>query len=104
MPTAPLRSFIYLLLLGVILLTLALVVRSGMLARKNPGRPINSAMRESLSATAPQVSTNDALLIAQTYGNARQSPSGLRWVERVRGTGEGTPRIGGEVIAHYDGR
>jgi FKBP-type peptidyl-prolyl cis-trans isomerase len=98
------RSFFYLALLGIVLLTIALVVRSGMLARRSPGRPINSAMRQALAAEAPQFSTNDALLIAKTYGNARQSASGLRWVERAPGTGEGTPRIGGEVIAHYDGR
>jgi FKBP-type peptidyl-prolyl cis-trans isomerase len=98
------RSFFYLTLLGVILLTIALVVRSGMLARKNPGRPINSAMRAAMDAEAPQFSTDDAMLIAKTYGNARKSPSGLRWVERTPGTGDAGPRIGGEVIAHYDGR
>ena len=98
------RSFFYLALLGITLLTIALVVRSGMLARKNPGRPINSAMREALRAEAPQLSTQDAMLLAKTYGNARQSPSGLRWIERTPGTGDGQPRIGGEVIAHYDGR
>ena len=98
------RSFFYLALLGVTLLTLALVVRSGMLARKNPGRPINSAMREALNKEAPQFSTTDATLIDQMYGNARKSSTGLRWVERAPGTGEGKPRIGGEVIVHYDGR
>lgn len=98
------RSFFYLTLLGVALLTIALVVRSGMLARHSPGRPINSAMRQALAAEAPQLSTDDAMLIAKTYGNARVSPSGLRWVERAPGSGDGTPRIGGEVIANYDGR
>ena len=33
------RNFVYLLLLGVILITIAIVVRSGMFARKDPGRP-----------------------------------------------------------------
>jgi FKBP-type peptidyl-prolyl cis-trans isomerase len=98
------RSFFYLALLGIVLLTIALVVRSGLLARKSPGNPINSAMRQALAAEAPQFSTDEAMLIAKTYGNARKSSSGLRWVERAPGTGEGTPRIGGEVIAHYDGR
>lgn len=98
------RSFFYLALLGIALLTIALVVRSGMLARQSPGRPINSAMRQALAAEAPQLSTDDAMLIAKTYGNARVSPSGLRWVERAPGTGDGTPRIGGQVIANYDGR
>ena len=88
MPTAPLRSFIYLLLLGVILLTIALVVRSGMLARKNPGRPINAAMREALEDQGmPQVSTQDSLIIAQRYGTAHKLVSGLRYVERAPGTG-----------------
>jgi FKBP-type peptidyl-prolyl cis-trans isomerase len=98
------RSFFYLALLGVTLLTIALVVRSGMLARRSPGRPINSAMRQALAEEAPQLTTDDAMLIAKTYGNARSSPSGLRWVERAPGTGDGTPRIGGQVIANYDGR
>ncbi len=98
------RSFFYLLLLGVVLATLALVVRSGLLARKNPGRPINSAMREAMNADQPQLTGNDALLIDQTYGGARKFPSGLRYVVRAQGTGTATPTIGSEVIAHYDGR
>jgi len=98
------RSFFYLCLLGVVLLTIAIVVRSGMLARKDPGRPINSAMREALNAEHPQFSTDDAMLIAQTYGNARKSASGLQWVVRAPGTGADTPSIGQEVICHYDGR
>jgi len=98
------RSFFYLALLGVVLITIAIVVRSGMLARKDPGRPINSAMREAMNAEHPQFSTDDAMLIAQTYGNARKSPSGLQWVVRAPGTGEETPSIGQEVICNYDGR
>jgi len=98
------RSFFYLLLLGVALATIAIVVRSGMLARKDPGRPINSAMREALSAENPQFDTQDAMLIAKTYGNARKSPSGLLWVERAPGNGNDAPRMGGEVICNYAGR
>jgi FKBP-type peptidyl-prolyl cis-trans isomerase len=98
------RSFFYLALLGIALLTIALVVRSGILARQSPGRPINSAMRQALAVEAPQLSTQDAMLIAQKYANARVSQTGLRWVERAPGTGDGTPRIGGQVMAHYDGR
>src|ERR1051326_4289703 len=98
------RSAFYLALLGVVLLTLALVVRSQMFARKNPGRPINSTMRAALAAENPQFSTDDAMLIARQYGNARKSSTGLQWVERAPGTGDVTPRIGGEVIAHYAGR
>ena len=98
------RSFFYLGLLGVVLITIAIVVRSGMLARKDPGRPINSAMREAMNADHPQFSTDDAMLIAQTYGNARKSPSGLQWVVRAPGTGADPPSIGQEVICHYAGR
>ena len=98
------RSFFYLFLLGVVLATIAIVVRSGMLARKDPGRPINSAMREALNADHPQFSADDALLIAQTYATAHKLPSGLRYVVRAPGEGTLTPQIGDEVICNYAGR
>ena len=99
------RSFFYLALLGVILITIALVVRSGLLARKDPGRPINSAMREALEGEGtPEMSTTDANLIRQKYANARHTASGLLYVVRNPGTGTATPAIGQEVIAQYDGR
>lgn len=69
--SAPVRSFFYLALLGALLITIAMVVRSGILARKNPGRPINSTMRAAMNENAPQLSTTDALLIAETYGTAK---------------------------------
>lgn len=103
-PSSPLRSFFYLSLLGVLLMTIALVVRSGLLARKNPGRPINANMRAALAENIPQFSTDDAMLLAQTYGSAKKLPSGLRYVERAPGTGNAGPRLGGEVIVHYAGR
>jgi FKBP-type peptidyl-prolyl cis-trans isomerase len=100
-----LRSFFYLLLLGTILLTIAIVVRSGMLARKNPGRPINSAMREALEDEGmPQLSTADAQVIAVKYATAHKLVSGLRYIERAPGTGMATPQVGDEIIANYDGR
>ena len=98
------RNAFYLLLLGTLLLTAALITRSGILARKNPGRPINSAMREALNAEQPQLSGDDAMLIAKTFGTAHRLPSGLRYLARAPGTGEATPRIGDEVICHYAGR
>jgi FKBP-type peptidyl-prolyl cis-trans isomerase len=98
------RSFFYLALLGVVLVTAALVTRSGLLWRKDPGRPINSAMREALDRQAPQLSTDDDLLIAQMYGSAHKLSSGLRYVVRARGTGDATPMLGDEVICHYAGR
>lgn len=98
------RNAFYLLLLGTLLITAALITRSGILARKNPGRPINSAMREALNAEQPQLSGDDAMLIAKTFGTAHRLPSGLRYLVRAPGTGEATPRIGDEVICHYAGR
>lgn len=98
------RNFVYLLLLGVILITIAIVVRSGMFARKDPGRPINSAMREALNRSAPEFSSADAELIRQKYPTAHRASSGLLYVVRAPGDGGATPKIGQEVIAHYDGR
>jgi FKBP-type peptidyl-prolyl cis-trans isomerase len=98
------RNFFYLLLLAVFLGTAALVTRSGLLARKNPGRPINTAMREALNAENPQLSTDDEMTIAQTYGTAHKLPSGLRYLVRAAGTGDATPHSGDEVICHYAGR
>jgi FKBP-type peptidyl-prolyl cis-trans isomerase len=98
------RSFFYLLLLGVALGTIAIVVRSGIFARRDPGRPINSAMREAMNADHPQLSSDDAMLVAKTYANARKSPSGLQWVVRDPGTGVDTPAVGTEIICNYDGR
>jgi len=98
------RNFFYLLLLGVLLATVAIVVRSGMLARKNPGAPINSAMREALAAQNPQYSLSDEQLIAQTYPTSRKLPSGLRYVVRSPGSGEATPQPGSYVTCNYAGR
>ena len=98
------RSIFILLLLGAILITAALVTRSGLLARKNPGRPINSAMREALNRQQPQLSSEDEMRLMQQYSTAHKLPSGLRYVTRAPGTGDATPRIGDEVIAHYEGR
>lgn len=98
------RNLFYLLLLGTALATVAIVVRSGMLARKNPGRPINSAMREALAADNPQYSAEDEMLIAKTYGNAHKLPSGLRYVVRNPGQGGATPKPGDEIICNYAGR
>ena len=105
MAKTPPRSFFYLMLLGTILLTIALVVRSGMLARKNPGLPINSAMREALEDEGmPQLSTADADFIAEKYGTAHRMASGLRYIVRAPGTGTAMPVAGQEVTANYDGR
>lgn len=98
------RNLLYVALLGLVLLTLALVVRSGLLARKEPGRPINAAMREAMAESAPQFSEADMAVIREKYGNAHRLHSGLLYVIRNAGTGSSTPRLGQEVIVQYDGR
>ncbi len=98
------RSKIYLVLLGVILLTLAIVVRSGMLMSKNPGEPINSAMRSALAENAPQLSSGDAFVIRRDFPTAYSSKSGLMYVNRDPGKGAASPRIGDTVTAAYSGR
>jgi FKBP-type peptidyl-prolyl cis-trans isomerase len=98
------RSFFVLLLLGVALGTLALVVRSGMLARKHPGQPINGAMRVALANEAEQWPERDELLIAKRYNGARDGASGLRYLVRKPGTGEATPQKGQVVTVNYEGR
>jgi FKBP-type peptidyl-prolyl cis-trans isomerase len=97
------RSPFYLTLLGAALLTLAIVVRSGMFARKNPGEPINSAMRAALAEESPQLTTGDALAIGKKYPTAYTMPSGLMYVNRAPGTGP-TPKVGDTVVAQYEGR
>jgi FKBP-type peptidyl-prolyl cis-trans isomerase len=98
------RNWLYLFLLGLALLTLALVVRSGIFARKEPGRPINRAMREAMAEEAPQFSESDATLIRQKYATAHRLHSGLLYVVLDPGTGNSTPRSGQEVVVNYDGR
>ena len=97
------RSIFLLILFGVILVSLALVVRSGIFARKNPGHPINSAMRTALAENANQWSERDSQLIAQNYNGARDTESGLRYLVRQPGAGE-TPKRGQVVTVHYEGR
>jgi FKBP-type peptidyl-prolyl cis-trans isomerase len=98
------RSKIYLVLLGVVLLTLAIVVRSGMLMSKNPGEPINSAMRSAMAENAPQLSSEDAYQIRKSYPTAFTTQSGLMYVSHAPGTGTASPRIGDTVEAQYSGK
>jgi FKBP-type peptidyl-prolyl cis-trans isomerase len=101
------RSYLYLALLGVVLATIAIVVRSGMLARHDPGRPINSAMREALTQEGVlEFSGNDADVIRRTYPTASRTKSGMLYLIRAPGVGGPAemPKVGDEVIAHYDGR
>lgn len=97
------RSVFVLILLGVVLASIALVVRSGIFSRDNPGQPINAAMRTALGDKAHQWSDRDTQLIAQRYNGAIDTPSGLRYLVRRPGTGE-TPQRGQLVTVHYEGR
>ena len=77
-PVDPMRSTLYLIFLGVVLLTLAIVVRSGMLMSKHPGDPITAAMRASMAEnTLPSSTTADANEIRKDYPTAYSEPSGL---------------------------
>jgi FKBP-type peptidyl-prolyl cis-trans isomerase len=97
------RSFVYLILLGALLLTLAIAVRSGIYARKTPEEPINSAMRAALAETSPQLSTEDALEISRRFPTAYTMKSGLKYIERDRGTGDAKPKAGDTVVVNVDG-
>jgi FKBP-type peptidyl-prolyl cis-trans isomerase len=94
------RSIFILALLAVILATIAISVRSGIFARKDPGKPINSAMRAALET--PQFTTEDAMIIAKQYPNARKTESGLLYVVHAPGQGP-TPFKGQVVSMHYTG-
>jgi FKBP-type peptidyl-prolyl cis-trans isomerase len=98
------RSFVYILMLGAALLTLALVVRSGMFARKNPGEPINSAMRAALAETRPELPESDARRIREEYPTISTTPTGLMYLNRAPGSGTATPRVGDQVVVNYSGR
>jgi FKBP-type peptidyl-prolyl cis-trans isomerase len=97
------RSYLYLALLGVVLITIAIVVRSGILLSKNPGEPINSAMRAALAQSSPQLSTEDANQIRKDYPTAYATPTGLMYVNRGSGLGP-SPKVGDTVVARYAGR
>jgi FKBP-type peptidyl-prolyl cis-trans isomerase len=103
MPRQPLRSFFVLLLLGVLLLTLAIVVRSGLLELKTNDEPINAAMRQALSRERPQYSTDEAQLIDRLFFNASTEKSGLKFMVRQPGHGP-KPQVGQEVSIYFAGR
>ena len=98
------RSFFVLLFLGACLATLALVVRSGMFARKNPGTPINATMRETMADDTYKLSVKDLELIALRYPGATESKDGLRSIVRAAGTGTETPKRGQLLTVDYSGR
>lgn len=99
------RSYHVFLLLAVVLVAIAIVARSGIFTRKNPGEPTNKYMRAALDTPqTPQLSTEETAVIAEQYPTATVSPSGLRYIIRAPGTGEAKPRRGQQVTVQYEGR
>lgn len=96
-----LRSLLVPVVFGLALLAIAIVVRTGILARQDPGRPINSAMREAMQQVS--LPPNDEALIQQQYPNAITTASGLRYIVEREGTGTETPRRGQIAAVHYRG-
>jgi FKBP-type peptidyl-prolyl cis-trans isomerase len=100
-----LRNSHLFLLLGIILIAIALVARSGWFTRKNPGEPANKSMREAMDTSKPpRLSAEEAAVIAAKYHTALVKPSGLRYLVQAPGMGETKPRIGQEVTVNYVGR
>jgi FKBP-type peptidyl-prolyl cis-trans isomerase len=98
------RNYVVLVLFGLALLTLALVVRSGIFARKNPGQPINSTMRLAMeSAGIPELSEDDERIVRRDFANAHKLPSGLMFVLERAGSGP-LPAAGQTVTVNYEGR
>src|SRR5579884_2731318 len=87
MARQPLRSFFVLLLLGAVLMTIALVVRSGLLELKTHDEPINSAMRAALAQREHELTTEDSLNVYRLFPTAYVSPTGLRYLVRKQGKG-----------------
>jgi FKBP-type peptidyl-prolyl cis-trans isomerase len=100
-----LRSSHLFLLLGIVLMAIAFVARSGLFTRLNPGEPANKYMRAALAASKiPQLSTEEAAVIAEKYNTATVKSSGLRYLIQAPGMGEAKPRIGQQVTVNYVGR
>jgi FKBP-type peptidyl-prolyl cis-trans isomerase len=95
------RSLFYLVLLGVVLASIAIVVRSGMLARKDPGKPINTAMRYAVES--PKFTPEEIATYEQKYGHLQQTPSGLLFTVERPGQGD-LPKTGALAVVHYVGR
>ena len=98
------RTPVYLILLGLMLGTVAIVVRSGIFMRENPGEPINAAMRIALTGIAYQWSEKDAAILAREFPGALETIGGARYFIRRPGTGDATPKQGQIVTLYYEGR
>jgi len=98
------RSFFVLLLLGSLLAVGALVVRSGWLARSNPGKPINGAMREALNTPVPSWNAAEEASVLEKFPGAKKTASGLYFIVRSPGEDGATPTEGARVMVNYEGR
>lgn len=103
MARQPLRSFFVLLLLGIVLLTLALVVRSGILEVKTHDEPINATMREAMARQQPEMTTKEAEEVFREYPTAATTRDGLKFVVRRPGKGP-KAQPGQEASVFYAGR
>jgi FKBP-type peptidyl-prolyl cis-trans isomerase len=95
------RSYVVIGGLGLTLLTIALVVRSGLLMRDDPGEPINAAMRAALADRAYRWPEADAPRLAEQFAGALETPNGARYLVVQPGQGEATPGKGDRVSVHY---
>jgi FKBP-type peptidyl-prolyl cis-trans isomerase len=89
------------IILGVVLLLIALGVRTGWFARSDPGEPLNATARA--TRDDPQWSAADIRLVEERYASAHVMTSGLRYIVRAPGNGS-MPRPGETVSVHYDGK
>ncbi len=95
------RTTLYIGLFGLTLLTLGLVVRSGLFLRDNPGEPINAAMRRALAENAYRWPVADADRAAQLIPGSLDTPNGARYRVLSPGVGDATPQKGQRVTLHY---
>jgi hypothetical protein len=81
------RNVHVILILGAALAMVALISRSGVLARRNPGEPVSSAVR-----AATQMAEAHGLSARDLEGGAKRfprvvRPSGLRYIVLAEGEG-----------------
>ncbi|GAB5560170.1 MAG: hypothetical protein SynsKO_18170 [Synoicihabitans sp.] len=95
------RTLIVPAIFGLALLTIALVTRSGKLARENPGAPINSAMREAMNMMI--LPPGEEELIQHRYPGVQITNTGLRYVVNEEGDGQTIPERGQVVAITYRG-
>lgn len=97
----PMRTLLIPAVFGLILLTIAIVARSGKLAREDPGTPISTGMREAMGMmTLPP---EQEAAINQLFPDAEITRTGLRYVIVRPGTEGTAPQRGQIATIHYRG-